>query len=97
MSSTASFDSVNVAVVRAAVGVHSPLQAAARLALERFAEARQAALALPAGAGQLLAGRRTVVVVTVGAVVVGATVVVVVVGTTVEDAALAMTSAAPKG
>lgn len=48
-------EELNVVAVLAAAGVHSPLQAAARLALQRFAEARQAALALPAGAGQLLA------------------------------------------
>jgi len=48
-------EELNVVAVLAAAGAQSPLQAARRLALQRFAEARAAALALPEGAGQLLA------------------------------------------
>jgi geranylgeranyl pyrophosphate synthase len=48
-------EELNVVAVLAAAGEPAPLQAAARLAQQRFAEARDAALTLPAGAGQLLA------------------------------------------
>jgi geranylgeranyl pyrophosphate synthase len=48
-------EELNVVAVLAAAGVRSPLQAAALLALQRFAEARDAALTLRGGAGQLLA------------------------------------------
>ncbi len=47
-------EELNVVAVLAAAGVQLPLQAAAHLALQRFAEAKAAALNLPAGAGQLL-------------------------------------------
>lgn len=48
-------EELNIVAVLAAAGVGAPSQAAARLALQRLAEARHAALALPQGAGQLLA------------------------------------------
>lgn len=47
-------EELNVVTVLAALGVGAPLHAATRLALQRFSEAKAAAMALPAGAGQLL-------------------------------------------
>lgn len=48
-------EELNVVAVLAAAGVDAPIQAAARLALRHFSEAKRAALALPNGVGQLLA------------------------------------------
>ena len=48
-------EELNVVAVLASAGVDAPLQAASRLALEHFSEAKRAALALPNGVGQLLA------------------------------------------
>ena len=48
-------EELNVVAVLAAAGVDAPVQAASRLALEHFSEAKRAALALPNGIGQLLA------------------------------------------